>query len=630
MPKNPRVPVDVVAKTDKFTKGIKGATAVAAGAMAAFAATSVAAVAGITKATINLSAQLNTLAKNAKQVGTSVEDFQKVTGAIGLMTGGSADATTAIQTLQRNMADARDGTGEAAESLAKLGVSLSDLDPQDHAGNLAILADGFTNLRDPAERSQVAMDIFGRAGKALVPALSEGGEAVREATERIAAAGLVSAEAAFQAEVLQDAIFEAGRTFLALKTDALAPLMPVITGVVNALSEVAQEFRDTGALKAWGEEAERTFIEVALPAIAVLGSEAEKAMSGMAVSFGLAEVATLRLKVAFLAVTGRIAKAEAMTSQLGAAQAELDGLTADFILTQDTSIGRWEALTARIRDAIKAQSDAANAPPVDGPSGAPSPGGEADPEGANRADERQAHLERIAESERKAAAEIWDIRWELHQEILRQNDEEAERIENLQQKRLRALATGLAAASSTFGAVADLHGTLTDIQIGNLEEGSKAQKKALKEQWEAQSALAIINAAIAIPLAISQQLAGTPGPVGIALGVVAGGIATANLAVVIAKAAAGPSFHMGGDVGRASTSPDEVNATLLRGERVQSRAEVRQGRSAAPSVTVLQVGSRTVDAFIGEALRTGQGTTYDSIRGMQAQRVGRHNPHLRR
>jgi hypothetical protein len=189
-----------------------------------------------------------------------------------------------------------------------------------------------------------------------------------------------------------------------------------------------------------------------------------------------------------------------------------------------------------------------------------------------------------------------------------------------------ALSTILQATQQTLGAIASLHSIVTDIQISNLEEETQEHEDAMRKQWEAQTALSIAQAALNIPLAISQAAAG-PWPAAIGFMIAAGTAATLGLVGVIAKAAQGPQFHMGGDVlGRGvgpGPLPDEVNATLLAGERVQSRAEVRNGGAPTRVTTVFQVGPRTVDAMVQEATRTGAGATYDALRANRPRRIGR-------
>jgi len=625
--KNPRVPVDIVAQTTKFDSAVKKSAKAATASFTAFAAASTAAVVGITKATINLSGELNQLAKDAQRIGVSVEEYQKLEGAIGHLTDGTVRTTDALQEYQKR-------TGEAAP-------------------DLVMLAERFSGLDSAAERTALGMELFGsRAGKQLAGALSEGGAAVQEAIDRVEDAGLVSSEAAFQAEALQDSLDDASRAMLVMRTEALAPLMPVIAGTTGAISNLAAELRDTGALKQFGDQAALIFLEVVLPAITVAGAESVKALRGLATSMALAEVGFNAIRISALGYVsvldavkngGKITREQylrnkAALDDLHDSQARLDAATISFMDVDEKAAQLLDRVTGEVRaqqaafDELaqskeKVSSAGGGDQPPDGP------GGPAPVADLGAAEKLAAELEAINERkqlEAQVAAELI----ELDEHVTARAKELAE---ERKQARLEATVVSLSAATSALNAIDTLAGAVSDARVANMDRESDEYRRAMDEQWGIQSALAIANAAIAIPLAISQQLAGTPGPVGIALSVVAGAIATANLAATIAKAAAGPTYHMGGMVGGGPArsispagSPDEVNATLLRGERVQSRAEVRAGRGPQTITTVFRVGPRTVDAMTTEALRTGQGSTFDAFRAVQPRRVGRHNPRRRR
>jgi hypothetical protein len=159
-----------------FAKVAKVGLAAAAVAAAAAAA----AVVKTSQAVLKLSAAGNRYAKEAKKIGSSAEEIQKVEGAFALLTENGVNAARVIQDFGRNLADARDGTGEAAAELDKLGLSAKDLTGIPIGEQIALVADRFGRLSDSAEVSQVALGVFGRSGRELVPALTAGGDAVQQ------------------------------------------------------------------------------------------------------------------------------------------------------------------------------------------------------------------------------------------------------------------------------------------------------------------------------------------------------------------------------------------------------------------------------------------------------------------
>jgi hypothetical protein len=194
----------------------------------------------------------------------------------------------------------------------------------------------------------------------------------------------------------------------------------------------------------------------------------------------------------------------------------------------------------------------------------------------------------------------------------------------------------LGVLSGVVGAASSLVGVLTQAQIDGAKDGSRAQKKAMKEAWEAQTVLAIAQAAINIPLSISQAAAG-PWPAAIGFMVAAGAASAAGLAGVIAKAAVGPKFHDGG------IASDETRATLLRDEMILPRPAVRalggpsgvqdtvdraRGGGGGQSVTVIQkVGHKVYDVQTSRAVERTGSPLNTAIRRNNPRGTGRRNPY---
>jgi hypothetical protein len=228
-----------------FAKVAKVGLAAAAVAAAAAAA----AVVKTSQAVLKLSAAGNRYAKEAKKIGSSAEEIQKVEGAFALLTENGVNAARVIQDFGRNLADARDGTGEAAAELDKLGLSAKDLTGIPIGEQIALVADRFGRLSDSAEVSQVALGVFGRSGRELVPALTAGGDAVRDAVEQIEAAGVMSNTTAAESEALADAVELMGRQFDTLVRGALKPMIPLMTTAVEKIGLFLEGVRSTDVLQ---------------------------------------------------------------------------------------------------------------------------------------------------------------------------------------------------------------------------------------------------------------------------------------------------------------------------------------------------------------------------------------------
>lgn len=173
-----------------------------------------------------------------------------------------------------------------------------------------------------------------------------------------------------------------------------------------------------------------------------------------------------------------------------------------------------------------------------------------------------------------------------------------------------------------------------------LQERSEQQKAEALEAWKRSQALAIVQAIVNTALAVISQIAGTPGPPGIVLGIAAGVAGAAAIATIAAQPA--PQLHAGGmipSVAPAAMASDEVMIRARRGEAVLSPQGVsaaggaggvnalNAGASTGPNVTVFQVGHRAVDAMVHESLRRPAGRLTRELRAVRPRRVGRHNPY---
>jgi hypothetical protein len=241
---------------------------------------------------------------------------------------------------------------------------------------------------------------------------------------------------------------------------------------------------------------------------------------------------------------------------------------------------------------------------------------------------------RAIQSAREAEVAIEEAAADQINAIARaQHAEQMEQIEERKRATRQAWMDGLEAASATLGAVGNLAQETANIVIAAKGRESAEAKKAAEIGWGISSAMAIAQAAINIPLAVSNAF--TSGsqinPVfGIAMGIAAGIAASASLAAVIAKAAAGPQFHSGGMVGS-----DEVSARLRRGEAVltpqavsdlggrEGVAEANRGGASRENVVVIRLDHRVLDIQTQASLDRRRGPLYEAIRSTQP-RVGLH------
>lgn len=117
--------------------------------------------------------------------GMSVDQVQNFQDSIQILGGSSELAGTTLVRLERNMADAASGVGNAGQAFQRLGVSMDALKSGNVNEVLAQMADRMYDTSDGANKTGAAMEAMGRGGYSLIPILDQGGEGFKKLTAAI-------------------------------------------------------------------------------------------------------------------------------------------------------------------------------------------------------------------------------------------------------------------------------------------------------------------------------------------------------------------------------------------------------------------------------------------------------------
>jgi hypothetical protein len=133
------------------------------------------------------------IGKTADKIGVGVEALQELRFAAKASGVEQQTLDMALQRFTRRAAEAAQGTGEAKDALAQMGIAL-----RDQSGNLrrsedllGDVADAFARIEDPAERVRLDFKLFDSEGVALVNLLRGGSGALEEMRERARDLGIV-------------------------------------------------------------------------------------------------------------------------------------------------------------------------------------------------------------------------------------------------------------------------------------------------------------------------------------------------------------------------------------------------------------------------------------------------------
>lgn len=177
----------------------------------------------------------------AERTGASVENYQALSNMLGLVGGSAEDAEMAFTKFNKGVSDAAAGADKNfAGLMKKLKIPLKDA-----KGGLVSLTDilpdlaaGFERNTDPAKRTRIAMELFGKGGTKMIPILARGRDGVKawiKEQERLGV--IVSSQSVAALDDFGDSTATVHTQLRALLTNSLAKLVPILQPIVTQMSE---------------------------------------------------------------------------------------------------------------------------------------------------------------------------------------------------------------------------------------------------------------------------------------------------------------------------------------------------------------------------------------------------------
>lgn len=228
-----------VAQLRKDVDSAKGIVAGGASAMksalgAIGVGLSVAGFAAWIKSSIDAADQMKAF---SQKTGVAVKDVAGLQLAFkqGGVEGGALTASLARMT--REMASGND-------AFKTLGVTTRNADGSLRSTKEVLFdtADALASVKGDAERSSLAMDIFGKSGAELLPVFADGSDGLREMAEMADKLGLaLDGEAADGADKFNDTLELVGLSTQGVGRQVMAHLLPALNGIVGAFLDFITE-----------------------------------------------------------------------------------------------------------------------------------------------------------------------------------------------------------------------------------------------------------------------------------------------------------------------------------------------------------------------------------------------------
>lgn len=209
----------------KFRKVAEDQMIAAGIAATAYAAT----FAYMAKDAINAMDQMN---EAAQKTGIATEALSQLAFAAKMSGVETESFTSAMVKFNKAIAEGASGSGNAADAFKAIGISASELKASSPDQVLEMVAQKFAGFADGANKTAIALAIFGRAGADMIPMLNEGSDGIakmrKEADELGATINSSAAKAADQFNDNLDRMMVKMKSFVKGITSEVIPTLNVL------------------------------------------------------------------------------------------------------------------------------------------------------------------------------------------------------------------------------------------------------------------------------------------------------------------------------------------------------------------------------------------------------------------
>jgi hypothetical protein len=225
---------------DKFGREVGRAIGNVAGALLALGGT--AGFAGLVKGQIDAA---DAAGKMSQKIGVSTEALSAYMVAAQLSDVSNEQLQTGFQQLAKNQADFVAGTGEAADAFRALGISQAEVKALngDNAKLFDLVAGKLASFEDGANKTALAMKIFGRSGPELIP-LINGLEETRKKAEQLNA--IIDKDTSEAANRFNDNLTMVGISVRAMGLNVAKAVLPTLEKLSEKLLGAAKDTQAMG------------------------------------------------------------------------------------------------------------------------------------------------------------------------------------------------------------------------------------------------------------------------------------------------------------------------------------------------------------------------------------------------
>tara|TARA_R110000824_G_scaffold401762_1_gene615158 strand:+ start:8688 stop:10124 length:1437 start_codon:yes stop_codon:yes gene_type:complete len=192
---------------------------------------------------------VDTMAKLAQNIGTSVKSIQVLRHMATLGGVSIEKMDKAVSKMVKNIGETAMGIGTATDALKELGLDAKVLENQSPEKMFGIIADELNKIPTSARRASLASDIFGKVGQELIVTMKGGSASIGEMAEKLESLGVIIGDKQAQmVEKANDAWADIGLVWSGLANQLAVEFAPILTTIANKIIEFVKNAGGMGKI----------------------------------------------------------------------------------------------------------------------------------------------------------------------------------------------------------------------------------------------------------------------------------------------------------------------------------------------------------------------------------------------
>ena len=194
--------------------------------------------------------------KQSQALGLSRKAYQEWDYILG-QNGASIDSLgVSMKTLNSAILSAGEGSKESMTAFRQLGLNVHEIETMNMEDQFDAVVRAFQKMPAGAQKSALAVKLFGRNGMELLPLLNQSETSLDELRARAEELGIIMSDDAVDASVAyNDALDDLNRTFNGLKYSVGAKLLPAMTSAFGSITgfvgKISKAYQENGLKGVW-------------------------------------------------------------------------------------------------------------------------------------------------------------------------------------------------------------------------------------------------------------------------------------------------------------------------------------------------------------------------------------------